>query len=178
MRPPYSVANLGCPSNPARYKSFDTTVRTCLTYCAVDTYALETNRSCVDTCPNYYYTNYSLTKVERRCVSSCPNETFADGDSHCVKAKDCPPGEYGDPINKVCTLHCPSVAATGVQLFADTDSNVKMCVYVCPEGFYIKNITNAWECVSECGTSSMYIDYVDKKCVTDCPDGTFAHTSN
>ena len=94
---------------------------------------------------------------------------------HCVKSIDCQSGYYGDPINKVCTQHCPTVSAT-VQLFADKNPNVKMCVYVCPDGYFIQNDTNAWECVSNC--TPKFADYIDKKCVTTCPDGTFAHSDN
>ena len=55
------------------------------------------------------------------------------------------------------------------------DANVKMCVYVCPTGYYIQNLTNNWKCVSSC--ASLFIDYVGKKCVSTCPDGTYAHST-
>ena len=51
-----------------------------------------------------------------------------------------------------------------------------MCVYVCPDGYFIQNDTNAWECVANC--TPKFADYIDKKCVTTCPDGTFAHSDN
>ena len=59
----FTFTYLECPSNPARYKSSVTATRKCVKYCYPNTYALDTNRSCVSTCPNYYFTNYSLTHV-------------------------------------------------------------------------------------------------------------------
>lgn len=83
----------------------------------------------------------------------------------------CPNGYYGDPLNGVCTNNCPGNSS--VQLFADTNPNVKMCVYVCPNGFYIQNISSNRTCVSNC-LANYYINYVIKACVTNCSTGTFA----
>ena len=50
-----------------------------------------------------------------------------------------------------------------------------MCVYACPSGFYIQNITGTRFCVSAC-LPNYFINYVTKKCVSNCSVGTFAHT--
>lgn len=127
-----------CPSTPPLYKSFDTTVRTCLQYCAVGSYALDTTRACVDICPSYYFINATLSFTERRCVSKCPNETYLDtSNNHCVKSKNCPASEYGDPVTGRCAAQCSSV--NGQQLFIDDNPNRKICVYVCPTGYYRQN---------------------------------------
>ena len=94
--------------------------------------------------------------------------------NHCVNATSCPANTYGDPINGVCAAHCPS--PNGNQMFADTNPNVKMCVYICPEGYYIQNISNNWTCVTTC-LANYYIDYVTDTCVATCPHGSFSHTN-
>jgi hypothetical protein len=48
-----------------------------------------------------------------------------------------------------------------------------MCVYVCPDGYYIQNITGNRTCVQTC-LPNYYINYVSKICVTNCSVGTFA----
>lgn len=55
-----------------------------------------------------------------------------------------------------------------------------MCVYVCPEGYYIQNLTDDWRCVDNCSEvdPDLYIDYVSKICVTQCPDGTYSYSTN
>jgi len=63
-------------------------------------------------------------------------------------------------------------------MFADTNPNVKLCVYVCPTGYYIRNETNDWTCVTTClGTPNRFIDYVSMKCVASCPNGTFSFSN-
>ena len=134
----YRKCTLQCPSNPSTYKSYSNTTQTCLRYCDGGSYALDTNRSCVMTCPNFYFINNTLTVTEYRCVAQCPNNTFVQGaNKQCVKSTSCPAGQYGNPLNGLCVQYCPMVGT--VQLFADMNPNVKMCVYVCPNNYYIMN---------------------------------------
>lgn len=134
----YRKCTLDCPANPTRYKSYSTATRTCLQYCETGYYALDTNRSCVAVCPNYYFINNTLNVVIHQCVAQCPNNTFLDTSSnHCVKSTACPPNYYGNPVNGQCTLYCPIV--NGVQMFANMNPNVKMCVYSCPPNYYMQN---------------------------------------
>lgn len=71
-------------------------------------------------------------------MAKCPNNTFVDQtNNHCVKSKNCPTDRYGDPTTGLCVEHCPIY--NGVQLFIDDNPNRKMCVYVCPDGFYQQN---------------------------------------
>lgn len=94
-----------------------------------------------------------------------------------MKAVNCPPNYYGNPLNGQCVQHCPSVG--GVQLFSDTNPNVKMCVYVCPEGYYIQNETSNWTCVTSCAAySDRFLDFVQMKCVQNCPNGTYSFLTN
>ena len=51
-----------------------------------------------------------------------------------------------------------------------------MCVYVCPDGYYIQNVTGNRTCVSSC-LANNYIDYVKKMCVGTCPYGSFSYTN-
>jgi len=88
-----------------------------------------------------------------------------------VKSTQCPTNQYGNPLTGACVSDCPGNGTT--ELFADTNPNVKMCVYVCPYSFYIQNITGSRLCVSSC-QPSYYINYVDKICVKNCSAGTFA----
>lgn len=60
-------------------------------------------------------------------------------------------------------------------MYGDNNTDVKMCVYVCPDGYYSQNLTNNYLCVDDCG--SLFIDYVNKKCVSVCPDGTYANST-
>lgn len=113
------------------------------------------------------------------CVATCPNSTFVDSSNFCVRAiskticySDCPNGEYGDPINKICTSNCPGT--TTIKMFADTNVNVKMCVYVCPLGYYAE-ATPSRKCVTTCTTG--FINDVTRECVSICPPGTFSETS-
>ena len=174
----YRKCTLECPSNPSRYKSYSTTTRRCLKYCEAGYYALDTTRECVSNCPNYYFINNTLDTTEYRCVARCPNNTFINSstDKHCVKSQNCPSGQWGNPWNGQCVTHCPS--SGGVQLFADMNPNVKMCVYYCPKNYYIQNETNNWKCVSDCtGVANRFIDYISMKCVQNCPNGTFAYSN-
>jgi len=82
------------------------------------------------------------------------------------------PGYYGDPLNVICTNNCPG--NTSVQMFANTNPNVKMCQYICPGGYFRQNMINNRTCVSGC-LSNYYIDYVNLICVTTCPNGTYAY---
>ena len=61
-------------------------------------------------------------------------------------------------------------------MYSDTNPNVKMCVYVCPDGYYIQHVANNWTCVTTC-LANTYIDYVTSKCVGTCPHGSFSHTN-
>jgi len=85
---------------------------------------------------------------------------------------DCPSTYYGDPLNRVCTQNCPGNST--VQLFSDTNSNVKMCVYYCPTGYYRQNITGNRTCVTNC-LPNYYIDYTNDICTQTCPNGTFSY---
>ncbi len=107
-------------------------------------------------------------------MAKCPNNTFINSNSFCVKATACPLNYYGDPINGVCTSDCPGNGS--VELFADTNTYVKMCVYVCPDLFYIQNISGSRICVSAC-LPNYYINYVKKICVSTCSAGTYAYTN-
>lgn len=115
--------------------------------------------------------------TEYRCVAQCPNNTFVYGSNkQCVRSQDCAAGQYGNPLNGQCVQYCPMVS--GVQLFADMNPDVKMCVYVCPNNYYIQNETNNWTCVSTClGISNRFIDYTTMKCVSYCPNGTFSYSN-
>lgn len=54
-----------------------------------------------------------------------------------MASKNCPGGQYGNPLNGQCVQNCPLVGT--VQLFANTDPNIKMCVYICPNNYYMQN---------------------------------------
>ena len=118
------------------------------------------------------YVNYTLNIVHYQCVAKCPKDTFLDSNNFCVNATSCPTGEYGDPLNQVCTADCPGNTTT--QMFADTNPHVKMCVYICPDGFYRQNLTSNRTCVSTC-LANYFIDYVNLLCVSTCPNGTYAY---
>lgn len=140
-------------------------------FCPQGTFSLDSNRTCVATCPNLYFVNSTLDNIRYQCVATCPNNTFKNSTNFCILSTLCPSGFYGDPLNGVCTNNCPGNSS--VQMFADTNPNVKMCVFVCPNGFYIQNITSNRTCVSTC-LSNYYINYVTKTCVSNCSVGTFA----
>lgn len=71
-------------------------------------------------------------------MARCPNNTFINTtNSQCLKSTDCPPNYWGNPINGQCVQYCPVVS--GVQMYADKNPNVKMCVYVCPTNYFIQN---------------------------------------
>jgi hypothetical protein len=59
-------------------------------------------------------------------------------------------------------------------MFADTNPNVKLCVYFCPANFYRQNISNNYTCVSSCLTN-FFIDFINSICVQRCPDGTYSY---
>jgi hypothetical protein len=141
-------------------------------YCPSGTFALDSTRKCVSSCPKYYFTNYTLNVIQYQCVAECPDRTFLNASSHCVNATSCPAGYYGDPLAHVCTQNCPGNSTT--QMFADTNPNVKLCVYICPYGYYRQNITNNRTCVNQC-LPNYFIDYTNQLCVTTCPSGTFAY---
>lgn len=61
-------------------------------------------------------------------------------------------------------------------MYSDQNPNVKMCVYVCPDGYYRQNRTNNWTCVTSC-LSNQFIDYVTMTCVTECPTGSYAYSN-
>lgn len=44
-------------------------------------------------------------------------------------------------------------------MFADTNLNVKLCVYVCPANYYKQDLPSNHKCVSSC-IPNYYIDYV------------------
>lgn len=151
-----TISNVVCPANPSYYAHNYSTYGSCVQYCPSGYYARDSTRSCSTTCPVYYYVNYTGIQTVRRCVASCPNNTFLDG-SNCVNAtsKDltdvgCPAGNYGDPVSKACTTACTGTAS--IKLFADTNPNVKMCVYVCPIGYYAQT-TPSRTCVTTCTAS-------------------------
>lgn len=106
-------------------------------------------------------------------MAKCPDNTFRNSTNFCVNATKCPSGYYGDPLNDICTNNCPGNITT--QMFADTNPNVKMCVYICPSGYYRQNITNNRTCVNKC-LANYFIDYVNLICVSTCPNGTYAYT--
>lgn len=160
---------LGCPSNPSYYAYKPT--KTCVQYCPLGTFSLDSTRTCVTTCPNLYFINSTLDNIQYQCVATCPNNTFRNSTNYCILATSCPSQHYGDPVNGICTTNCPGTVS--VQMFADTNPNVKMCVYVCPKGFYIQNITSNRTCVPACLPNS-FINYVTNMCVTNCSVGTFA----
>ena len=143
-------------------------------YCPSGTYSLDLNRTCTATCPLHYYINYTLNVVHYQCVAKCPQDTFLDSNSFCVNATSCPTTTYGDPLNQVCTADCP--ASSTIQMFADTNPNVKLCVYICPAGYYQQNLINNHTCVSIC-LANYFIDYVNLLCVATCPNGSYAYTN-
>lgn len=143
-------------------------------YCPFGTFALDSNRTCTTTCPKYYFTNFTLSVIRYQCVARCPDNTYLNSTSHCVNATSCPVDFYGDPVNRVCTNNCPGNSTT--QLFADTNPNVKLCVYICPAGFYRQNITTNRTCVREC-LANYFIDYTNLICVSTCPNGTYAYAN-
>ena len=171
----YRTCTLECPSNPMRYKSADTTLRTCLQHCDGTSYALATTKTCTATCPNYYFINNTLTVTVRQCVSPCPNNTYIhSANNQCVVPTGCPASTYANPVTGTCSQYCSSV--NGVQMFADTNANRRICVYVCPTGFYQQNESNAWLCVSGC-ISNRWIDYVSMACVATCPSGSYSFSN-
>lgn len=165
----FCVLNSACPANPATYSELAS--RRCLEFCPPGTYALDTSRACTATCPKFYFVNQTLTNIENRCVAKCPNNTFLDSNNFCVKSIHCPANEYGNPLTGNCVADCPGNGI--LELFADTNPNVKLCVYVCPKGYYIQNITGSRECVLSC-PATYYIDYVRRSCVQNCSEGTFS----
>jgi proprotein convertase subtilisin/kexin type 5 len=168
----YVCDYLECPSYPSYYAYNNTVNGSCVQYCPFGTFSLDSSRLCVTTCPVYYYVNYTLNDVQYKCVASCPQKTFLNSSNFCVNATQCPSGYYGDPLNVVCTASCPGNSS--VQMFANTDPNIKMCQYICPNGYYRQNISSNRTCVSSC-LSNYYIDYVNLICVTTCPSGTYAY---
>ena len=112
--------------------------------------------------------------IQYQCVATCPKDTFLNSTNYCVNATACPTGYYGDPLNGVCTNDCPGSSTT--QLFADTNPNVKKCVYICPANFYRQNITTNRTCVSAC-LPNYFIDYVNLICVATCPAGSYSYTN-
>jgi hypothetical protein len=147
------MSNAVCPANPSYFAHNESTYGSCLQYCPSGFYSVDSNRSCSATCPTYYYVNYTTIQTVRMCVASCPNNTFLSA-QFCVNATSnalgylgCPAGEYGDPINKLCTSACPGSAT--IKMYADTNPNIKMCVYVCPIGYYSQT-TPSRECVTSC----------------------------
>lgn len=163
------MINLVCPANPPTFA--ESVSKRCLEYCPSGKFALDTNRTCVTNCPQYYFINQTLTNVEYRCVAKCPNNTFLNSTNYCIKSTECPSGQYGNPLTGTCTANCPGDGS--IELFADTNPNVKKCVYVCPESFYIQNITGNRTCVSSC-LATYFINYVTRMCVKNCSAGTFA----
>jgi hypothetical protein len=141
-------------------------------YCPSGTFSLDANRTCSTSCPVYKYVNYTLNVVLYQCVAQCPKNTYLNSTNFCVNATACPSGYYGDPLNGVCTNDCPGNLTT--QMFADTNPNVKLCVYICPPGFYRQNMTANRTCVSAC-LANYYIDYINLICVGTCPAGTYAY---
>ena len=106
-------------------------------------------------------------------MAKCPSNTFLNSLKYCVKATKCPAAApYGNPLTGLCVNDCPGDATT--QLFADTNPNVMLCVYVCPAGYYIQNISSSPRiCVPSC-TANYNINYVTNTCVQNCSAGTFA----
>lgn len=162
---------LDCPSAPSYYAYNAGTSGTCVQYCPSGTFSLDANRTCSTTCPVYKYVNYTLNVVHYQCVAQCPKDTYLNSTNYCVNATACPANFYGDPSTGNCVNNCPGSAG---QLFADTNPNVKLCVYICPDGFYRQNITNNRTCVSSC-LPNTYIDYINLICVSTCPAGTYAY---
>lgn len=62
-------------------------------------------------------------------------------------------------------------------MYSDRNPNVKMCVFVCPNGYYIQHLANNWTCVTTCINNNYFIDYVNKKCVLTCPAGYYAYSN-
>jgi len=61
-------------------------------------------------------------------------------------------------------------------MFADTNPNVKLCVYICPKNFYRQNLTSNRTCVSQC-LANYFIDYINLICVSTCPNGSYAYVN-
>lgn len=143
-------------------------------YCPSGTFSLDSNRSCVTTCPVYYFVNYTLNIIQYQCTAKCPANTFLNSTKFCVNATTCPTGMYGDPYTGSCASDCSSNST--IQTFADTNPNVKLCVFICPPNFYRQNLTANHTCVSSCLTN-YFIDYINLICVQTCPNGTYAYVN-
>lgn len=140
-------------------------------YCPFGKFALDSNRTCQSTCPKYKFVNFTLSAVQYQCVAKCPSNTFLNSTDFCVNATSCPTSMYGDPTTGTCVGTCPNNSTT--KMYADTNANVKLCVYFCPTNFYRQSIVNH-VCVSACDTN-YFIDYVNSQCVQRCPDGTYSY---
>lgn len=108
-------------------------------------------------------------------MATCPKNTFVNSTSSvkfCVNATTCPTSMYGDIITGQCTTDCTNTAS--IQTYADTNPNVKLCVYICPRNFYRQKIPTNNTCVSSCLTN-YFIDYINLICVQTCPNGTYAY---
>lgn len=110
-------------------------------------------------------------------MAKCPANTFLNtttSNKFCVNATSCPIGTYGSAFTGACETDCPNNST--LQTYSDTNPNVKLCVFVCPRGFYKQDIGANHTCVSSCMTN-YFIDYVNLICVDTCPNGSYAYVN-
>lgn len=79
----------------------------------------------------------------------------------------CPSGSYADSMNRRCIDVC-----SGVQYgFYNVTNQDRLCMYVCPEGFY-----GYWPnktCMAVCPDGT-YGQNTTNTCVDVCPEGSYA----
>ena len=139
-----------CPNG--YYKDDSTTHNLCSSSCP-GTYRYRDNStgSCVDICPIANLT-FGDENADR-CVYTCPDNYFAQVDTNRRCVLECKAGTWGNKITRVCI----------------TDP-----LNECPPDTWADDFTHL--CMEECSSSQGYYgNNVTKKCVTSCPDPSFAY---
>lgn len=168
-----------CPSIPSLYAQNST--RSCVAFCDVGWFGLNTTRICTQSCPSPYYADPSTTFCELKCFIGA--DRFADNISRsCVT--NCP--NYTDPITnkpvityednstKSCVLQCPFFPS----LYGFNATNA--CIEDCPSGTFGDNDTRL--CLDRCffnvnfnGVKKYtWADSVTGFCTKECTKGSFA----
>lgn len=103
-------------------------------------FADSNSRYCIAVCPATWYADGAVctqsctggkvpSDISNLCVSTCVNNTYKDPSNVC--SPTCPSGKFADPSTWSCADNCPTST-----LFTYGDPVNNLCVLVCPTGYF------------------------------------------
>lgn len=147
-----------CPETP-NITFGDRNRQLCVTVCqafsSTDYYGDPQTRQCQSVCQNP--TQYTADPATSLCTLRCTYGTFRYNNTP-ICVTNCPLG-YGDFTSRICVATCGQL--TNTFGFHNMTSSYKVCLAVCPAGYYSENVTRT--CTQHCpgtpGVSTMYYAY-------------------